>query len=127
MYYNREDKKMEALLEVVKDYQYKGPSQHKYGGTQHKLIFITLNAQGEQETWSCQVSPKMKNYVKWVDIIQRQKANPGQYQEVFDLVPWGNKANCFDADAQPRAGNLHPKKAPTKPKANNEYKKLFGE
>ena len=105
---------MEALLDVVKDYNYKGPSQHKYGGIQHKLIFITMNDKGEKETWSCQVSPKMKNYVKWVDLIQRHKANPGHYQEVFDLVPWNRKPKCFDADAQPRMGALHPKKAPPK-------------
>ena len=53
------------------------------------------------------------------------KANPGKYQEVFDLVPWGNKPNCFDADAQPRAGKLHPKKAPVAYKATNEYTNLF--
>ena len=119
---------MEALLDVVQDYNYKGPSQHKYGGIQHKLIFITMNDKGEKETWSCQVSPKMKNYVKWVDLIQRHKANPGHYQEVFDLVPWNRKPKCFDADAQPRMGALHPKKAPPKPKANNNtYDKFIEE
>jgi len=121
-----EETQMEALLDVVKDYNYKGPSQHKYGGIQHKLIFITLNANGEKETWSCQISPKMKNYVKWVDIIQRHKANPGYYQEVFDLVPWARKPFCFDADIQPRAGKLHIKKKPPAPKVDhNQYDKLF--
>ena len=117
---------MEALLDVVKDYSYKGPNQHKYGGLQHKLIFIVLNDNNEKETWSCQVSPKMRNYVKWVDLIQRHKANPKHYQEVYDLVPWDVKPFCFDADAQPRMGALHPK--PKKKKAKklaNNYETFF--
>jgi len=118
---------MEALLDVVKDYNYKGPSQSKYGGLQHKLIFIVPKDDGTREQWSCQVSPKMKNYIHWVDLIQKHKANPGHHIEVYDLVPWTRKPYCFDADEPPRMGAIH--KKPSKKKktapATNEFKTLF--
>jgi len=120
---------MEALLDVIKDYKYKGPNQHKYAGLQHKLIFIVPFEDGRREIWSCQVSPKMRNYVNWVDLIDKFKNNPGHHVEVFDLVPFANKANCFDADHRPTIGDIHRKpgknKKPSKPNKSSEFNNLF--
>ena len=121
---------MEGCLTHIKTYQ--SHTQTTWGGTTYKCVFKVVIDNKLQDGWSLQISPKMRNYKNWKQMIDNKLLAPSKWimmgkLKVRSLADKTLEADYFVGEDKPNIIEIinKPKKKVKKPKASNQFNELF--